>query len=42
MRINIFLILVPLQKVGSNRGLQLSCAVIVKHDVLIELISLDL
>lgn len=34
MRINIFLILVLLQKVGSNRGLQLTCAVIVKYDVL--------
>lgn len=42
MRINVFLILVLLQKVDSNRGLQLSCAAIAKYDVLIELISLDL
>lgn len=41
MRISIFLNLVLLQKVDSNRGLQLSCGVIVKYDVLIEPISLD-
>lgn len=41
-RINIFLILVLLQKVGTYKGLQSSCAAIVKYDVLIELTSLDL
>lgn len=43
MRIKIFLILVVvLQKVGSNKGLLLSCAAIVKYNVLIEVLSLDL
>lgn len=43
MRIKIFLILlVVLRKVGSNGGLLLSCAAIVRYKVLIELLGLDL
>lgn len=43
MRVNIFLILVVvLQKAGSDRGLLLSCAAVVRYNVLIELLVLDL